>query len=329
MTALAANNVEPAKAHNAKASGNCVFLIENFLEMLSVERGAARNTLDAYANDLSDYSSFLHSAERSLETAAPDDIRAYLAYLSDIGMAASTAARRLSAVKQFHKFLYAEGFIGTNPASLIDAPRQGRPLPKCLSQDEVTRLLELAQAEFEQCKDSKAKRCANNARIFCMLELLYATGMRVSELVSLTRRAVRSEEPVITIAGKGGRERLVPLSGAALRAIRLYLEVIDEGSKWLFPGRGKKGHLTRHMFAIELKGLAARAGIGAKRVSPHVLRHAFASHLLANGADLRTVQQMLGHADISTTQIYTHVLCERMKKIVNDHHPLAKEPSAA
>ena len=190
----------------------------------------------------------------------------------------------------------------------------------------MTALLERAQAETEE---GKGHRRFKAVRMVCLLELLYATGMRVSELVSLTRQTVQSDDRVLTIRGKGGRERLVPLSGAARSAIEAYLAELEGKSPWLFPSRGKQGHLTRQMFALELKELAARAGIGADRVSPHVLRHAFASHLLANGADLRAVQQMLGHADISTTQIYTHVLSERLKKVVNEHHPLASAPPAA
>ncbi len=302
------------------------YQIESFLEMLSVERGAARNTLEAYARDLGDYSSFLKQRGRSAPDTGPADIRAYLAELSDIGLAASTAARRLSAVKQFHKFLYAEGLSAQNPASEIETPRRAKALPKVLSEADVSVLLDRAQLEAEEASGQARLRAT---RTLCLLEILYATGMRVSELVSLTRRTVQSDDQVLTVRGKGGRERLVPLSTAARRAIDAYLVETEEKSPWLFPSRSKQGHLTRQMFALELKELAARAGIGADRVSPHILRHAFASHLLANGADLRAVQQMLGHADISTTQIYTHVLSERLKKVVNEHHPLASSPSAA
>ncbi len=302
------------------------YLIENFLEMLSVERGAARNTLEAYRRDLDDYGGFLVQRGTSFEKSEPGDVRCYLASLSDLGLAASTANRRLSAVKQFHRFLYADGFSQSNPTTTVDAPRQGRPLPKVLSETDVTAMLEHAQRDVEL---SAGKALDRAIRMLCLLELLYATGLRVSELVSLTRRAVRSGEPVLTVKGKGGRERLVPISQAALDAVALQLQHSKTDDKWLFPSRGKEGYLTRQMFAIELKELAARAGVGADRVSPHVLRHAFASHLLANGADLRAVQQMLGHADISTTQIYTHVLEERLKKVVNEHHPLAKTKPAA
>ncbi len=302
------------------------YQIESFLEMLSVERGAARNTLEAYARDLGDYAVFLKARKQSVQEASATEIRAYLSGLSDLGLAASTAARRLSAIKQFHKFLYAEGLSASNPAAVIETPRRAKALPKVLSEADVTALLERAQSETES---AKGHRRLMAVRMLCLLELLYATGMRVSELVSLTRQTVQSDDRVLTIRGKGGRERLVPLSGAARRALNAYLPELEDKSSWLFPSRGKLGHLTRQMFAIELKELAARAGIGADRVSPHILRHAFASHLLANGADLRAVQQMLGHADISTTQIYTHVLSERLKKVVNQHHPLASAPPAA
>lgn len=317
---------QASNTHDAGSSRSSDYLIENFLEMLSVERGAARNTLEAYRRDLTDYRSHLTQRGRSFESADADDVRGYLASLSDQGLAASTANRRLSAVKQLHKFLYADGLSQSNPTTTVDAPRQGRPLPKVLSEADVTALLQQAERDVDL---SSGKRQARAVRMLCLLELLYATGLRVSELVSLTRRAVQSGEPILTVKGKGGRERLVPISQAALNAINQHLVQSKFESKWLFPSRGKEGHLTRQMFAIELKELAARAGVGANKVSPHVLRHAFASHLLANGADLRAVQQMLGHADISTTQIYTHVLEERLKKVVNEHHPLAKTKPAA
>ena len=318
-----------SQASNTHSSGTpraSVYLIENFLEMLSVERGAARNTLDAYRRDLADYEAFLSNRGCGFERAETDDVRNYLGSLSDQGLAASTANRRLSAVKQLHKFLYADGFCGSNPTLTVEAPKQGRPLPKVLSEADVTALLQQAERDVAS---ASGKRQARAVRMLCLLELLYATGLRVSELVSLTRRAVQSGEPILTVKGKGGRERMVPLSSSALEAVDLHLSHLTTGSRWLFPSRGKEGHLTRQMFAIELKELASRAGVGADKISPHVLRHAFASHLLANGADLRAVQQMLGHADISTTQIYTHVLEERLKKVVNEHHPLAKDKPAA
>lgn len=295
--------------------------------MLSAERGAAGNTLDAYSRDLVDLAGFVASRGRSMLDAGADDLRDYLARLHDAGMAASTAARRLSAMKQFYLFLFAEGTRADNPTTVIDSPKLGRPLPKVLSEAEVTGLLDATRTAVERA-EGLARRKA--MRLHCLLELLYATGLRVSELVSLKRRAIGTDDRFLTIRGKGGRERLVPLSSAARRAVLEYLEALkaaeDKGheqSEWLFPTSAKSGHLTRQRFAQELKDVAVAAGINAERVSPHVLRHAFASHLLANGADLRAVQQMLGHADISTTQIYTHILDERLKALVNDHHPLS------
>ena len=295
--------------------------------MLSAERGAAGNTLDAYSRDLLDLAGFVAGRGRSMLDAGADDLRDYLARLHEAGMAASTAARRLSAMKQFYLFLYSEGTRADNPTTVIDSPKLGRPLPKVLSEAEVTSLLDATRTAVERA-EGLARRKA--MRLHCLLELLYATGLRVSELVSLKRRAIGADDRFLTIRGKGGRERLVPLSSAARRAVLDYLAALKaaeekghEESEWLFPTSAKSGHLTRQRFAQELKDVAVAAGIDEKRVSPHVLRHAFASHLLANGADLRAVQQMLGHADISTTQIYTHILDERLKALVNDHHPLS------
>jgi integrase/recombinase XerD len=299
--------------------------IEAFLEMLSAERGAAKNTLDAYARDLNDYLAFLAARKLSVVTAASDDVRAYLATLEAAGMTASTAARRLSALRQFHKFLYAEGVRTNDPTTIVESPRTRRPLPRILSTDEVDRLLALAREEIDLARLPADRLRA--ARMHCLMELLYATGLRVSELVSLTLRMVQVDDRFLTIRGKGGRERLVPLSPPAREGLALYQRIHREiagewTSPWLFPSGAASGHITRQYFAQELKGLAARAGFDPERVSPHVLRHAFASHLLAGGADLRAVQQMLGHADISTTQIYTHVLSERLRQVLANH-PLA------
>ncbi len=294
--------------------------------MLSAERGAAKNTLDAYARDLGDYRAFLAGRQKTITGADSADLRAYLTALEAAGLAASTAARRLSALRQLHKFLYAEGFRTDDPTSILDSPRLKRALPKVLSVRDVDRLLGLAREEVDHARLPADRLRA--ARMHCLMELLYATGLRVSELVSLTRLTVKADERFLTIRGKGGRERLVPLSTAARQALQLYDAIMVElggggqDSSWLFPSHGESGHITRQYFAQELKGLAARAGLDADAVSPHVLRHAFASHLLAGGADLRAVQQMLGHADISTTQIYTHVLAERLKQVLANH-PLA------
>lgn len=313
--------------------------LESFLEMMSAERAAAENTLDAYRRDLLDFITFLNSKRQTILKANSDDIRAYLAFLTNQGVAPPTSARRLSALRQFFRFLYGEGIRGDNPATTVESPRQGRPLPKVLSEAEVDSLLSTAKTATEidaeageQDEESRAQLRAKFAamRLFCMLELLYATGMRVSELVSLPRSAANVDGRFLLIRGKGGRERIVPLNDAAKDAMIAYKALLDQvvSSKtktWLFPSWGKSGHWTRQSFARDLKALAQKAGLSPARVSPHVIRHAFASHLIAHGADLRAVQQMLGHADISTTQIYTHILDERLKALVETHHPLAKK----
>ncbi len=291
--------------------------IEAFIEMLAAERGAAANTLEAYARDLADFQADFGA---EIEAAGADDIRRYLTRLSKEGKSAATAARRLSAIRQFYRFLYAEGLRIDDPSSGIDAPKRTRPLPRVLSEAEVERLLARARA----AKGAEGKRLA------ALMEVLYATGLRVSELVSLPFPVLAPERAYIVVQGKGGRERMVPLGEPAIRALRAYEAVRERflkrpgDDKWLFPSRAKGGHLTRQRFAQLLDQLALEAGIDPAKVSPHTLRHAFASHLLAHGADLRAVQQMLGHVDISTTQIYTHVLDQRLKDLVEQHHPLAK-----
>jgi integrase/recombinase XerD len=298
--------------------------IEAFLELMSAERGAARNTLEAYGRDLIEYSNHLSAEGTIFANATSDNIRSYLAGLNDQGLATTTIQRRLSAVRQIHKFLYAEGISTTNPADIIESPRASRPLPKVLNIAEVDRLIEQA---YQQARLAKGKKRQDAARLYCLLELLYATGLRVSELVSLPASAFANNPRLLTIKGKGGRERLVPLSDTAAGAVQSWLDIRrikTADSPFLFPSRAKTGHLTRQHFALALKNLAVHCRLDPQRVSPHVLRHAFASHLLEGGADLRAVQQMLGHADISTTQIYTHVLAERLKTVVETHHPLAK-----
>lgn len=296
--------------------------LEAFLEMLAAERGAAANTLAAYGRDLGDYQAALGRAGKSALEARSEDIRSYLRGLRRFS--AATGARRLSAIRQFHHFLYAEGLRGDDPAMALEGPRRGLRLPKVLSVEEVERLLAEAHAGVARIED-KAKRL-HAARTACLLELLYATGLRVSELVALPKAAARRSDPLILVRGKGGRERLVPLSEPAKRAIAAYRALLEAGGadagSWLFPAASASGHLSRQAFARDLKSVAAAAGISAARISPHVLRHAFASHLLQNGADLRVVQELLGHADISTTQIYTHVLDQRMKAMLRDLHPL-------
>ena len=303
--------------------------IEAFLEMMAAERGAAANTLEAYRRDLDDYESALTDAGKSLRNAATDDIRAYLSSLKRRGFAATTTARRLSAIRQLHRFFAAEGHRKDDPAAVLEGPRQAQRLPKILSVDEVAKLLETARALIEAATEPREKLHA--ARNFCLLELLYATGLRVSELVCLPKAAARRREPLILIRGKGGRERMVPISEPARAAMTDYRTLLEKtdpraaASPWLFPADGESGHLSRQVFARDIKTIAGLAGIASARVSPHVLRHAFASHLLQNGADFRIVQELLGHADISTTQIYTHVLDERMKAMVRDLHPLNDE----
>ncbi len=301
---------------------------ELFLDMMATERGASRNTLDAYRRDLDDYSEFLKDKTLAVETVTTENIRAYLAVLAKRHLAATSVARRLSAVRQLHRFLYAEGKRKDDPAAVLEGPRRGRTLPKILSIDEVTRLLDAAHSAAKQDEDSPAEQL-RACRLVCLLEVLYATGLRVSELVALPSSAAHAEGGTITVKGKGNKERLVPLGDPARKAMKEYLKLREKsglgGSRWLFPSFGESGHLTRQHAARELKELAAAAGIEPRKMSPHVLRHAFASHLLANGADLRVVQALLGHADVSTTQVYTHVLDERLKSLVRDLHPLTDD----
>jgi len=301
-------------------------LIERFLEMLAAERGAAANTLAAYRRDIEAYCDHLQAADKGQKASTPDDIRRYLEALEAAGMARSTAARKLSAIRQFHRFLHGDGLAADNPATAIESPRTSRPLPKPISQSEVETLLAAAR---RRVKTARGRAVFKAWRLLCLLELLYATGLRVSELAGLSLRAAGAERDFIMVTGKGGRERLVPMSDSARKVLDRYMAELRKASdgdiKWLFPSSGASGHLTRQHIALELKGLAAEAGIDTARISPHVLRHGFASHLLAGGADLRAVQQMLGHADISTTQIYTHVQSERLREAVEAHHPLAKK----
>jgi integrase/recombinase XerD len=301
-------------------------LIELFLDMLAAERGAGENTLAAYGKDLRDLAADLEDAGRSIAKAQTEDLRKYLGRLAARGFTAATVARRLAAIRHLYRFLYAEGRRTDDPAAVLEGPKRGRAIPKVLSISEVDGLL--ARARTGLAADTPAERL-RAARLVCLLEVLYATGLRVSELVTLPISAARRDARMLVVRGKGGKERLVPLNDAAKRAMTDYLALLaDAGqktSKWLFPSFGESGHLTRQHFGRELKQLAAAAGLATGRISPHVLRHAFASHLLHNGADLRVVQTLLGHADISTTQIYTHVIQERLKSLVRDLHPLAKE----
>jgi integrase/recombinase XerD len=295
--------------------------LDAFIESLAAERGASTNTLDAYRRDLADLSGFLTKRGAALAAADSAALRAWLQALAAQGMARTTQARRLSAARQFYRFLVSEGVRGDDPSAVLDAPRRERPLPKILSEAEVDLLLGAA----------RAKDTPDAARLACLLELLYATGLRVSELVGLPWPLALEQKRFLIVRGKGNKERLVPLSPPALAALdryvaaRVHFTGEKKPSRWLFASRGESGHLTRQRFAQQLKALALEASIDPAKLSPHVLRHAFASHLLAHGADLRAVQKMLGHADIATTQIYTHVLDERLKTLVQTGHPLARK----
>ena len=294
-----------------------------FLDMLVAERGASPNTIEAYRGDLDSFLDYLTEASVGPLMAGTQNIQGFIAAMANAGQAPTSRSRRLSAIKQYYRFLFAEGLIDADPTSGLQGPKKQRSLPKVLSIAEVDRLLEASQ---KRCEGVEGRALFRALRFHCLLELLYATGMRVSELVGLPRTVLRGDKRVFSIKGKGGRERLVPLNAAARVALDRFLEVSGrfDNSAWLFPSKSALGHMTRQRFAQDLKDVAADSGIGPDRISPHVLRHAFASHLLDRGADLRTVQQLLGHADISTTEIYTHVLQERLKALVNTHHPLAK-----
>ncbi|MCC0003283.1 MAG: site-specific tyrosine recombinase XerD [Methylobacteriaceae bacterium] len=304
--------------------------VDLFLDMIAAERGAARNTIEAYRRDLDDYSSFLGKRGLDATTTDTSTIRAYLDDLQTRGFEASSSARKLSSIRQFHKFLALENQRGDDPAAILEGPRRRFAAPKVLSMAEVDALIESARSATT-IADATPTQSARASRLYALVELLYATGLRVSELVSLPRSAARAKEDFIAVRGKGGRERLVPLTPAARAAIAAYRDALKSASpalaesRWLFPSDAESGHLTRQAFARDLKALAAGVGIASARISPHVVRHAFASHLLQNGADLRIVQELLGHADISTTQIYTHVLDERMRAMVRDLHPLGDE----
>ena len=297
-------------------------MLDAFLEMMAAERGASRHTLDAYRGDLADFAGFLSRRHGTLPTADGDAIRAYLAHLAEIGLAASTTARRLAAIRQYYRFLYLEGRREDDPSLHIDTPKLGRRLPKLLDEDEIEAMIGAA----------RAREGPEGLRLVALLELFYATGLRVSELAGLPLAALSADRTTLTVRGKGGKERMVPIGAPARTALAAWLGVrpffVTEPSRqrWLFPSRGRAGYLTRQRVAQLLKGLAPEAGLDAARVSPHVLRHAFASHLVAHGADLRSVQAMLGHADIATTQIYTHVQTERLAAVVQHHHPLARRP---
>lgn len=296
--------------------------IEAFLEMMAGERASARNTITAYGKDLADAGAFLKARGSDLAKATATDIEAYFAALSDRGMSPATAARRRSAVRQFYRFVLGEGWREDDPSRRVDAPKKGRPLPKVLSRDEVDAVIAAAAA-----RDG-----AQGLRLACMVELAYASGLRISELTGLPLAVLARDPAYLIVKGKGGKERLAPLNAAAREAVKAYLDIReaflpkgDGANPWLFPSRGKARRLTPRRFAQLLDEAAADAGIDPARVSPHVLRHAFATHLLEGGADLRVVQKLLGHSDIATTQIYTHVAGDRLREVVATKHPLAKK----
>src|ERR1700689_4329119 len=337
--------MHPGKTSDAK-------LINLFLDMLAAEQGAGDNTLDAYRRDLTDFSEFLGHNRQDFAGAETQALRDYLADLDARGFKSSSAARRLSAMRHLFRFLLHERIRSDDPAAILSGPKRGRGLPKVLSISDVDRLLMRAKA-LADTPEASAPQRLRALRMYCLLEVLYATGLRVSELVALPSSAARRDARMIIVRGKGNKERLVPLNQPSRQAMADYLAAMEalkqekknndaaskngssskngsasknnSASKWLFPSFGESGHLTRQHFARDLKELAAAAGLAPRLVSPHVLRHAFASHLLHNGADLRIVQTLLGHTDISTTQIYTHVIEERLKSLVRDLHPLAEK----
>ena len=295
--------------------------VEQFLEMLIAERGASSNTCTSYLNDISNFDKFLSGAETTLEDATTDDIRRYLRHRSEVGANNPTISRNLSVLRQFFKFLQSENVRLDNPALNVDGPKVSRTLPKVISEDDVEALLKAAHK----------LQTAEGIRLTCLLEIAYASGLRVTELVSLPTDALNLTSETLLISGKGGKERLVPLTFSAMNAIVAYERVrIDflkgnNTSKFLFPSRSKQGYLTRRRLGQLLKELAIQAGLDPTIISPHILRHAFASHLLNRGADLRSLQKMLGHSDISTTQIYTHVQKERLHAVISSYHPMAKK----
>ena len=302
--------------------------ISTFLEAQTAELGAATNTQLAYGRDLTDFSDWLNGAGGTFETADREMVEAYLIHCADQGLAKSTRARRLSAIKQIYRFAFEEGWREDNPAIQIKGPGRDNRLPKTLDVGQVDRLLDAARTHGRSATD--------RLRNACLMEVLYATGMRVSELVSLPVSAARGDPRMLLILGKGGKERMVPLSPTARDTMAAWLTSRDaaedaavakgkQRSRYLFPSRGKLGHLTRHRFYLLIKELAVEGGVPPDLVTPHTLRHAFATHLLANGADLRSIQTLLGHADVATTEIYTHVLEDRLQQLVLEHHPLSSE----
>jgi len=301
--------------------------IEDFLSMMQAERNASRHTIDAYRRDLNQMFDYFEPKAVTMESADADAIAKYIKYLSaKRRLSAKTCARKLSCIRHFFRFLLSENIRKDDPTTFIDSPKRTHPLPHTLSQEEILTLL----------KASSEDGTEEGLRLYALLQILYASGLRVSELVGLTLGNIQitardgRETACLLVKGKGGKERLVPLHETAVRAMYAYLQVRksfmkDKESHWLFPSRSASGHMTRQRFGQLLKELGVKTGIELSKLHPHALRHSFASHLLAGGADLRVVQELLGHADISTTQIYTHVLPDRLQRLVQEHHPLSKE----
>ncbi len=300
--------------------------LESFLDMMGAERGASINTIAAYRRDLLDFAGHRAAKGGSAKDASRDDIKAYLARMSKSGIAGSTQARRLSALRQFFGFLYSEGIRKDDPTDAIDAPRRERPLPKVLSRDDLDTLIGAARTQSE--------KSAEGLRLLCVIEMLYASGLRVSELATLPLSAARNRDGFLLVKGKGGKERLAPLNDHARDAIAGYMTAREDflpagvrrghAERFLFPSRSAEGHLTRRRLHQMLKELALKANIDPDKLSPHVLRHAFATHLVEGGADLRSVQTLLGHSDIATTEIYTHVAKDRLTQVVESAHPLSR-----
>lgn len=296
-------------------SGNDTRLIESFLEMMTAERGSARNTIESYERDLQEAAAFLAKRKSGFLAADKELLESYVTRLGKEGLSPRTVARRISSLRQFFHFLYSDGIRKDDPATVLDAPKQPRSLPSTLNNEDINALISAAVT-------------VNDIRLVAMLELLYASGMRVSELVTLPLAAVQktgADVNFIIVRGKGSKERLVPLHGRAISALNEYINTRNDSSLWLFPSHGKEGHITRQRFGQMLKEIAVSAGLNPEIISPHTLRHSFASQLLAGGADLRVIQELLGHADISTTQIYTHIEHDKLTKLVTEHHPLAKK----
>lgn len=301
-------------------------IIQNWIENISAQTGAAQNTLQAYQNDIQNFAQILkENGNKQLVNATSDDIHKFLIHITQKGLRASSQARKLSAIRQFYKFLFQEGIKDDEPTQILKAPKTKRALPKIMSEKETEILLKTAYEEVKKNEDKNIAKKRKANRMYAMLEILYATGLRVSELIKLPIEAGKLKTDCLIVKGKGNKERMVPIGKKAKMALKPYMEIIggQKNNKFLFPSNNQSGHITRQHFARELKELAKKAGLDETRISPHVIRHAFASHLLQNGADLRILQQLLGHADIATTQIYTHIMENQLHELMAKH-PIAQ-----